>query len=222
MNEPLSRYNVTVTIGCDVNSPPDPAVFAVAADQAAWARSASIISVHLADKIISVVTVTAPDRSPQWLSPGRSYPTRSTASPCRFKAPPRLWFGECGTSPDTGPESRFHPGQQSVLPRGRRTISSGRPVRGRRVHSAVKFRLATAIAAAGVCATHLVWRHEDCDSSWSRGSGSISKCPWWADRHEEVMQEARPSSPISLYEWGHGSQNRPVHRRKTYRCHRSP
>ena len=62
MNEPLSRYNVTVTVGCDANSPPDPAVFAVAADQAAWSRSASIISVHLADKIISVVTVTAPDR----------------------------------------------------------------------------------------------------------------------------------------------------------------
>jgi rhamnogalacturonyl hydrolase YesR len=51
-----------VTAGYDANSPPDPAAFAVAADQAAWARSASIISVHLADKIISVVTVTAPDR----------------------------------------------------------------------------------------------------------------------------------------------------------------
>ena len=30
--------------------------------EAAWRRSASIISAHLADKIISVVTVTAPDR----------------------------------------------------------------------------------------------------------------------------------------------------------------
>ncbi len=28
----------------------------------AWSRSASIISAHLADKIISIVTVTAPDR----------------------------------------------------------------------------------------------------------------------------------------------------------------
>lgn len=62
MNEPLSRYNVTVTAGCDASSPPDPAVFAVAADQAAWSRSASIISVHLADQITSIVTVTAPDR----------------------------------------------------------------------------------------------------------------------------------------------------------------
>ena len=42
--------------------PPDPAAFAAAADQAAWSRSASIVSAHLADKIISVVTVTAPDR----------------------------------------------------------------------------------------------------------------------------------------------------------------
>jgi hypothetical protein len=52
-----------VTIGCDGGSLPDAAAFAVAADQAAWSRSASIISAHLADTIISVVTVAAPDRS---------------------------------------------------------------------------------------------------------------------------------------------------------------
>ena len=62
MNEPLSRYDVTVTVGCDGSYLPDPAGFAAAADKAAWRRSASIISAHLADKIISVVTVTAPDR----------------------------------------------------------------------------------------------------------------------------------------------------------------
>jgi len=62
MNEPLSRYDVTVTVGCDGGYCPDPAAFAVTADQAAWSRSASIISAHLADKIISVVTVNAPDR----------------------------------------------------------------------------------------------------------------------------------------------------------------
>ena len=62
INEPVSRYNVTVTVGCDSGYLPDPAAFAVAADQAAWSGSASIISAHLADKIISVVTVTAPDR----------------------------------------------------------------------------------------------------------------------------------------------------------------
>jgi len=61
-NEPVSRYNVSVTVGCDGGSLPDSAAFAAAADQAAWSRSASIISAHLADKIISVVTVTAPDR----------------------------------------------------------------------------------------------------------------------------------------------------------------
>jgi hypothetical protein len=62
MNEPLSRYTVTVTVGCDGGYLPDPAAFAAAADQATWSRSASIVSAHLADKIISVVTVTAPDR----------------------------------------------------------------------------------------------------------------------------------------------------------------
>ena len=62
MNEPLSCYNVTVTVGCDSGSLPDPAAFVAAADQAAQNRSATFISAHLADKIISVVTVTAPDR----------------------------------------------------------------------------------------------------------------------------------------------------------------
>jgi hypothetical protein len=62
MTEPLSRYTVTVTVGCDDGSLPDPAAFAAAAGQAAWSRSASIISAHLADTVISVVTVTAPDR----------------------------------------------------------------------------------------------------------------------------------------------------------------
>ena len=38
------------------------AAFTAAADQAAWRRSASIISAHLAGRIISVVTVTAPGR----------------------------------------------------------------------------------------------------------------------------------------------------------------
>jgi hypothetical protein len=62
MNEPLSRYIVTVTVGYDGGDLPDPAVFAAATDQTAWSRSASIISAHLADRVISVVAATAPDR----------------------------------------------------------------------------------------------------------------------------------------------------------------
>jgi hypothetical protein len=62
MNEPPSCYDVTVTVERDGNSRPDPAAFNTAANRAAWGRSASIISAHLADKMISVVTVTAPDR----------------------------------------------------------------------------------------------------------------------------------------------------------------
>jgi hypothetical protein len=62
MHEPLSRYDVTVTVRCDGDSLPDPAAFVAAADQAARNRSASFISAHLADKIINVVTVTAPDQ----------------------------------------------------------------------------------------------------------------------------------------------------------------
>ena len=60
-DEPLSRCNVTVTVGCDGGYLPDPAAFAAAADQAAWSRSASIIRARLADKIISVGTVTTLD-----------------------------------------------------------------------------------------------------------------------------------------------------------------
>jgi hypothetical protein len=62
MNEPLSRHDVTVTVACDGGSRPDPAAFAAAAEQAAWRRSASVVSAYLADRIISVVTVTGPDR----------------------------------------------------------------------------------------------------------------------------------------------------------------
>ena len=60
MNGPLSR--VTVSVGGNGGYLPDPAAFAAAADQGGMGRSASIISAHLADKIISVVTVTASHR----------------------------------------------------------------------------------------------------------------------------------------------------------------
>lgn len=63
MYEPPSRYDVTVTVSRDQEGQlPDPAAFAVAADEAAWRRSASIVTAHLDDRIISIVTVHAPNR----------------------------------------------------------------------------------------------------------------------------------------------------------------
>lgn len=62
MYEPPSRYNVTVTVSGDDGQLPDLISFAVAADEAAWRRSASIVSAHTSDRIISIVTVYAPDR----------------------------------------------------------------------------------------------------------------------------------------------------------------
>jgi hypothetical protein len=62
MYEPLSRYNVTVTVSGDDGQLPDLVSFAVAADEAAWRRSASIVSAHTSDRIISIVTVYAPDQ----------------------------------------------------------------------------------------------------------------------------------------------------------------
>lgn len=62
MYEPTGRYDVIIRVACDGRQVPDPVTFATAADQAASRRSASILSVHTADEIISVVTVTAPGR----------------------------------------------------------------------------------------------------------------------------------------------------------------
>ena len=62
VHEPPSRYDVIIRVARDGGQLPDPVTFAVAADQAASRRSASIISVHTDDAIISVVTVTAPGR----------------------------------------------------------------------------------------------------------------------------------------------------------------
>ena len=62
MYEPTGRYNVTVMIWGDDGQLPDPISFAVAADEAAWRRSASIVSAHTSDGIINIVTVHAPDR----------------------------------------------------------------------------------------------------------------------------------------------------------------
>ena len=63
MTEPPSSYDVTVTVAVDGGCGPDPSGFAVAARQAASRRNASVMSAHTWDKVISVVTVQAPDRS---------------------------------------------------------------------------------------------------------------------------------------------------------------
>lgn len=63
INEPLIRYDVTVTVTRDGGYHPDPAEFAVAAEQAASSRAASVVSAHTAEQIISIVTVQTTDRS---------------------------------------------------------------------------------------------------------------------------------------------------------------
>ena len=63
MAEPPIRYDVTVTVATDGGCGPDPSGFAVAAGQAAAGRNASVMTAHTWDKIISIVTIQAPDRS---------------------------------------------------------------------------------------------------------------------------------------------------------------
>ena len=62
MNDPPSRYDVTVRVAKDDGHPPDPAAFAVAAGRAASNMNASVVSAHTAEEIICVVCVAAPGR----------------------------------------------------------------------------------------------------------------------------------------------------------------
>lgn len=62
MNESPNRYDVTVTVTRDGGYLPDPAEFAVGAE-AASGRASSVMSAHMAEQIISVVTVEAAERS---------------------------------------------------------------------------------------------------------------------------------------------------------------
>ena len=62
MTELPRHYDVTITVDRDGGDHPDPAEFAVAAQRAASARAASIVSAHTASQIISIVTVLAADQ----------------------------------------------------------------------------------------------------------------------------------------------------------------
>jgi len=62
MTELPRRHDVTITVDRDGGHPPNPADFAAAAEQAASARAASIVSAHKASQIISPVTVLAADQ----------------------------------------------------------------------------------------------------------------------------------------------------------------
>jgi hypothetical protein len=62
MADSSSCYDVTITVDRDGGYLLGPAEFALAAEQAASARAASVMSAHTAEKIISIVTVQAADR----------------------------------------------------------------------------------------------------------------------------------------------------------------
>jgi hypothetical protein len=59
MTEPPICYDITITVDSDGGRLPDPAQFAIAAEQAGSARAASVMSAHTARQIISIVTVAA-------------------------------------------------------------------------------------------------------------------------------------------------------------------
>ena len=58
-----NRHDITVTVDGDGGHLPSPVEFVMAAEQAASARAASVVTAHTADQIITVVTVEAVDRS---------------------------------------------------------------------------------------------------------------------------------------------------------------
>jgi hypothetical protein len=59
MNEPPKQYDITIRVAHEAACPPDPAAFAVEANQAAAARAASVVSAYTAEEIICVVSVPA-------------------------------------------------------------------------------------------------------------------------------------------------------------------
>lgn len=71
VTEPPIRYDVTLTIAREGSCGPDPAEFAVATERAASSRNATVVSAHTWEKIISIVTVEAPDQSSAVTRSGR-------------------------------------------------------------------------------------------------------------------------------------------------------
>ena len=62
MDKPPNRYDVTVRVAKDDDQPADPAAFAVAVNKAASSWNASVVSAHMAQEVICVISVAAPDR----------------------------------------------------------------------------------------------------------------------------------------------------------------
>jgi len=86
MTGPSLRYDITITVDRDGGHLPNPAEFAVTAQQAASARGAAIVSAHTAGQIICVVTIHAlgPVRGRR-RRPGRGL--RSAQTPGRVSRP---------------------------------------------------------------------------------------------------------------------------------------
>ena len=99
MTEPLNRYDVTVTVDRDGGYLPGPAEFAVAAEQAASSRAASVASAHTVEQIISVVTVNTADRSSAVaVALGRRFRCAKTSGRVTQPLSGRWWPTSCGGS----------------------------------------------------------------------------------------------------------------------------
>ena len=62
MTKAPSRYDVTIRVAKQDGHQPDPAAFAVMANQAASSRNASLVSAHTAQEVICLLSVAAPGR----------------------------------------------------------------------------------------------------------------------------------------------------------------
>ena len=89
MTEPPRRYDVTITVDQDGGHHPNPAEFAVAAQQAASVRAASIVSAHTSGQIVSIVTVLPPISPQPSPSVACSPVSRRTLSAGQCRVPPR-------------------------------------------------------------------------------------------------------------------------------------